>query len=45
MAALDVADVGGAAVRLQPQQLLEIDRLALGFEFLRPLLGGFEQGV
>jgi len=32
MGALDVADVGGAAVGLKPQQFLEVDRLALGLD-------------
>ncbi len=36
----DVADVGSAAVGLYPQQLLEIDRRALGLEFLGAFLGG-----
>jgi hypothetical protein len=39
--ALHVADIGRAAVRLHPEQFLEIDRLALGFQFRSALLGGF----
>jgi hypothetical protein len=40
-----VADVGGAGVRLHPEQLLEVDRLALGFELRGAFLGRFHQGV
>jgi hypothetical protein len=38
-----VADVGGAGVGLQAQQLLEIDGLALGLELLSSLLCGIHQ--
>jgi hypothetical protein len=37
MRTADVPDVRGSAVGLHPQQFLEIDRLALGFELLRAL--------
>jgi hypothetical protein len=41
--AVDVANIGRSTVRLHAQQLLEVDRLALGFESLRALLGGIQQ--
>jgi hypothetical protein len=43
--ALHVADVGRAAVRLHPEQLLEIDRLAPGLELRGALLGRLHQRV
>jgi hypothetical protein len=45
MLALHVADVGRAAVGLHPEQLFEVDRLALGFQFRSALLGSLHQGV
>ena len=42
---LGVADVGDAAIGLHPQQLLEIDALALGFEFAAALLRRLELHV
>ncbi len=41
--ALHVADVGRAAVRLHPQQFLEIDGLALGLQLFGSFLGGVHQ--
>ncbi len=43
MLAGDIADIGRPAIRLHPQQLLEIDDLALGLELSRPRLRGIEQ--
>jgi hypothetical protein len=43
--AFHIADIGRAAVRLHPEQLLEVDRLALGFELRGALLGRLHQGV
>jgi hypothetical protein len=43
--ALHIADIGRAAVGLHLQQLLEVDRLALGFQFRGALLGRLHQGV
>src|SRR5258705_10212891 len=44
-AALGPAYVGRAAIRLHPEQLFEVDRLALGFQFRSALLGRFHQGL
>jgi hypothetical protein len=33
----DVAYVGGAAIRLHPEQLLGVDYVTLGFKLLRPM--------
>ena len=41
--ALQIADVGRAAVRLHSEQFLEIDRLALGLQLLGSLLSGVHQ--
>jgi hypothetical protein len=43
--ALNVADVGRAAVRLHPWQFLEIDGFAFRSELCGTLLGCFHQGV
>jgi uncharacterized protein (DUF2235 family) len=43
--ALHVADVGRAAVGLYPEQLLEVDLLAFGFQFRGALLGRLHEGV
>jgi hypothetical protein len=41
--ALHVADVRRAGVRLDPEQFLEVDRLALGFQFCGTLVRRFHQ--
>jgi len=38
-----VADVGGSAIGLHPQQFLEINGLALGLKLVGALLGGIHQ--
>ena len=42
--AADIPDVRRAAVRLHPEQFLEVDGLALGLQFLRALLRRVHQG-
>src|SRR5205807_1780256 len=42
MLAVGVANVGGPAVGLHLQQLVKVDGLTLGPEFVRPLTGGFQ---
>jgi hypothetical protein len=41
--ALHIADVGRPAVRLHPEQFLEVDRIALGPQLFGPLLCGVHQ--
>jgi hypothetical protein len=43
MFALHIADVGRSAVRLHPEQFLEVDLLALGPQLFGPFLGGIHQ--
>jgi integrase len=45
MVAFYVADVGRAAFRLHSEQLLEVDRRALGFQLCGTLLGRLHQRV